>query len=70
VPASLRGYPFVLATNELKGAPVVLAYAQMFSVGQQSQLTERAMFQIKYARSSVPLEDLEGLFGDDGRVSA
>jgi hypothetical protein len=48
----------------LKGAPMVLAHAQMFSVSQLNQLTERAEFQAKHAESSKPLEDLEALFGE------
>jgi hypothetical protein len=49
----------------LKGAPMALAHAQMFSVSQQGQLTERARSRSKHAQSSAALEDLEGLFGDD-----
>jgi hypothetical protein len=51
--------------GRLKGAPMALAYAQMFSASQQRQLTERAKFHAEHANSSVSLDDLGRLFGED-----
>jgi hypothetical protein len=49
----------------LRGGPLSLAYAQLFSISQLSQLSERAKFQAKHAESGEPPEDIETLFGED-----
>ena len=43
--------------------------AQLYSIGQIGQLTQRAELQQKLTRTDKPDVDLEGLFaeGDDGR---
>lgn len=52
------------AYAELKGAPMTLAYAHLFSVQQQRQLTERVKYHLQYARKEIP-EDLDRFFEDD-----
>ncbi|CAM3443016.1 SapC family protein [Halomonas lysinitropha] len=48
---------------KLRGGPMALAYAQLFSMSQLSQLTERANFHAKRGEGKMP-EDLDSLFGE------
>lgn len=50
----------------LKGAPMALAYAQMFSMSQLNQLAERAKFHAEHGATQEVPEDLDSVFdGDD-----
>ncbi|MFP4138815.1 MAG: SapC family protein [Halomonas sp.] len=49
----------------LQGAPMTLAYAQLFSTHQSLQLARRAEFQAQLAARHEPPEDLGSLFGED-----
>lgn len=48
-----------------KHGALALAYAQLFSMSQLNQLTERATFHAKQQDTAQPPENLDNLFGDD-----
>ena len=48
----------------LQGAPMQLAYAQLFSTHQTEQLTQRAALHEKLAETQTPPADLDAVFGD------
>lgn len=54
------------AYAQLRGGPMALAHAQLFSMSQLNQLSERAKFHAQHATQEVP-EDLDSVFdsGDD-----
>ena len=49
---------------KLRGGPMALAYAQLFSMSQLNQLTERAKFHAQHATQEVP-ENLDSVFDND-----
>ena len=54
----------------LRGGPMALAHAQLFSMSQLSQLSERAKFHAQHATQEVP-ENLDSVFdgGDDDELT-
>jgi len=52
------------AYAELRGGPMALAYAQLFSMSQLNQLTERAKVRERHAEQNKPV-DLDELFGEE-----
>lgn len=48
--------------NTLRGGPMALAYAQLFSMSQLNQLIERAAFHHKQKGANKPMMDLEAFF--------
>lgn len=54
----------------LKGGPMALAHAQLFSVSQMNQLSERAKFHAQHATQDVP-ENLDSVLdgGDDDELT-
>ncbi|WNK21229.1 SapC family protein [Halomonas piscis] len=52
------------ALCDLKGAPLTLAYAQMFATGQHKALAERLAFQARHAAQQEAPDDLESFFGE------
>ena len=48
----------------LQGAPMTLAYAQLFSTHQTEQLTQRAKLHETLATAHTPPEDLDTIFGN------
>lgn len=52
------------AYTTLRGGPMALAHAQLFSMGQLNQLTERMKFHDQQAADQPP-ENLDELFGGD-----
>ncbi|WNL43444.1 SapC family protein [Halomonas sp. PAMB 3264] len=56
-----------ISLHQLRGGPLSLAYAQMFSTHQLNQLTERAEFQANSKKSQAVPENLDSVInGDDG----
>lgn len=53
------------ALADLKGAPLALAYAQMFSTGQHKALADRLQFQARHAEQGEVPESVDSVFGDD-----
>ena len=49
----------------LKGAPMALAHAQMFSISQLNQLAERAKFHAEHGATQEVPEDLDSVFDSD-----
>jgi len=49
----------------LKGAPMALAHAQMFSMSQLNQLAERAKFHAQHGATQEVPEDLDSVFDSD-----
>jgi len=49
----------------LKGAPMALAHAQMFSTSQLNQLAERAKFHAEHGATQEVPEDLDSVFDSD-----
>lgn len=49
----------------LRGGPMALAHAQMFSMGQLHQLAARAKLHAQQEGASHPPENLDAVFGDD-----
>lgn len=47
----------------LQGAPMQLAYAQLYSMAQVDQLTQRAVMQARLGNAQAP-ENLDAVFGD------
>lgn len=58
------------AYARLRGGPMALAHAQLFSVSQLSQLSERAKFHAQHATQEVP-ENLDSVLdgGDDDELT-
>lgn len=53
------------ALAEIKGAPLALAYAQLFATGQHRALAERLQFQAKHAEQGEVPENFDSVFGED-----
>lgn len=53
----------------LRGGPMALAYAQLFSMSQLSQLAERAKFHDKHHAQQQTSENLDQFFGDDEELT-
>jgi len=53
------------AYAKLRGGPMALAHAQLFSMSQLNQLTDRVKFHDKHTAGKEDPVDLEDLFGDD-----
>lgn len=54
---------------KLRGGPMALAHAQLFSMGQLNQLTERAKFHAQQQGDAHPPENLDELFGGDDELT-
>lgn len=53
----------------LRGGPLALAHAQLFSMNQLNQLTERARFHAQQSGTAETPENLDELFGEDDELS-
>lgn len=53
------------ALADLQGAPLALAYAQMFSTGQYKALVHRLTFQAQHAEQGETPANLDAFFGED-----